>query len=638
MNTTNISYDIVQFSFVVLFFSIIYLLMLKLDLGVFTSLTAVYVTLTLSNYVLGLSRLLEHSISLNFILMLAFALVILYRKKVPRNSINFKVSKFLELSALVIVTLLLFKSIPDDFVFKTWDEYASWGPNIKSLYFDKSLSTDLTINSNSHSGLYQLYPPGQPLLQYQILQIFPWSEKIVLFATNLFKLSLIMMVLEIAFKKRLYLAYIWAIPVLSVFVTYSLNFYSIYADSLLSIIFLGTLTTLFIPSHQTGFHQYLGLILTMLLAIIKPSSIFFIITLCIILLTINILNKLRNKLRFQETGNSSNVLVSRRINLSTTLILASGFATEISWRVYCRLNLSSQALNPSNLLDPENISIKANLDRVFETLKVFRIKLQDIQFIFGFTLSTQLLLIALVFGTVISYRMKIINDKYKDLILGLFVGFVFYFAIIYYTYNFLTDEYERANGGSIIRYLSTYIVPWAITVLLILLSINQNRITSYKVAVAGLFLTSQTLNLLTQEVNRFATDQLLYDSRKSMVKVTNFVEKNPGSVYLIEQGAQGMSKNMFTYLSMPNKVNLWCWSIGEKIYEGDFWTCEKSELIKIRDFDYLYILNNDGQITENGITGRSIEKSANFPLDTGLYKIEKANSDIYLEKTTVGYP
>jgi hypothetical protein len=74
------------------------------------------------------------------------------------------------------------------------------------------------------------------------------------------------------------------------------------------------------------------------------------------------------------------------------------------------------------------------------------------------------------------------------------------------------------------------------------------------------------------------------------------------------------------------------------MYEGDFWTCDKSELIKIRDFDYLYLLNNDGQITENGITGRSLEESANLPLDTGLYKIEKANSDIYLEKTRVGYP
>jgi hypothetical protein len=638
MTSSTLSYDIVQLSFVVLFFLVIYLLMLKLDLGVFTSLTTVYVTLTLSNYVLGLSRLLGISITINIILMLAFALWMLYRKKAPRNSINFRISKLLEFTVLVIVTLLLFKSIPDDFVFKTWDEYASWGPNVKSLYFDRLLSTDFTINSNSHSGVYQLYPPGQPLIQYQILQIFPWSEKIVLFATNLFKLSLIMMVLEIAFKKRPYLTYIWAIPVLSMFVTYSLNFYSIYADSLLSIIFLGTLTTLFLPRNQTGFHQYLGLILTMLLAIIKPSSIFFIITLCIILLTINVSNKLRNKLRLQETDKPSNVLVSRRINLPTTLILASGIATELSWRVYCRLNLSSQALNPSNLLDPENISIKANLDRVFETLKVFRIKLQDIQFIFGFNLSTQLLLIALMFGTVISYRIKIINNKYKDLILGLFVGFVFYFAIIYYTYNFLTDEYERANGGSIIRYLSTYIVPWTISILLILLSINQNKITSYKVAVAGLFLTSQTLNLLTQEVNRFEVDQLLYDSRESMVKVTNFVAKTPGSVYLIEQGAQGMSKNMFTYLSMPNKINLWCWSIGEKIYEGDFWTCDKSELIKIRDFDYLYVLNNDGQITENGITGKSREESANLPLDPGLYKIEKANAEIYLDKTPVEYP
>jgi hypothetical protein len=379
----------------------------------------------------------------------------------------------------------------------------------------------------------------------------------------------------------------------------------------------------------------------MLLAIIKPSSIFFIITLCIILLTINISNKLRNKLRFQETDKSSNVLVSRRINLSTTLILASGIATEISWRAYCRLNLSSQVLNPSNLLDPENISSKANLSRVFETLKVFRVKLQDIQFIFGFNLSTQVLLIALVFGAAMSYRSKILDDKYKDLILGLFVGFMFYSAIIFYTYNFLTDEYERSNGGSIIRYLSTFIVPWAILILLILLTSIiriQKKSTSYKVALAGVILSIQTFNLLVQEVNRFEVDQLLNDFRQSMSKVTRYVEENPGSVYLIEQGAQGMSKNMFTYLSMPNKVNLWCWSIGEKIYVGDFWTCDISELQKIRDFDYLYVINNDGQITENGIKGKLLEGSGTFPLDPGLYKIEKANAEIYLDKTPIGYP
>jgi hypothetical protein len=612
--------------------------MLKLDLGVFTSLTAVYVTLTLTNYVLGLARLLELSITINITLILASGFWILYSKKAPLNSINFRTGKFLEFSVLAIVTILLFKSIPDDFVFKTWDEYASWGPNVKSLYFDKSLSTDFTINSNSHNGLYQLYPPGQPLIQYLILQIFPWSEKIVLFATNLFKFSLIMMVLEIAFKKKPYLAYIWAIPFLSLFVTYSLNFYSIYADSLLAIIFLGTLVTLFLPKHQTIFYLYLGLILTMLLAIIKPSSIFFIVTLCIIFMTIYISNKLRSRLKSQKVKSSSNDLLSRKLNLSITLVLVSGIATEISWRVYSGLNLSSQVLNPINLLDPENISTKANSVRILETLNIFRIKFQDIQFIFGFNLSTQVLLIVLVLGTLVSYILKNLDDKYKDLMLGLFVGFMFYFVIIYYTYNFLTDEYERANGGSIIRYLSTYIVPWAVTVLLILLIVNQNKVTSYKVAVAGLILTLQTLNLIIQEVNRFQVDQLLYDSRQSMAKVINFVDRNPGSVYLIEQGAQGMSKNMFTYLSMPNKINLWCWSIGEKIYEGDFWTCDKSELIKIRDFDYLYVLSNDGQITENGITGKLLEESANLPLDPGLYKIEKANSEIYLEKTTVEYP
>jgi hypothetical protein len=123
-----------------------------------------------------------------------------------------------------------------------------------------------------------------------------------------------------------------------------------------------------------------------------------------------------------------------------------------------------------------------------------------------------------------------------------------------------------------------------------------------------------------------------------MSKVTRYVEENPGSVYLIEQGAQGMSKNMFTYLSMPNKVNLWCWSIGEKIYVGDFWTCDISELQKIRDFDYLYVINNDGQITENGIKGKLLEGSGTFPLDPGLYKIEKANAEIYLDKTPIGYP
>jgi len=627
---------------IVLFFICIYFVKCKYKTGVFTSLVSVYTTLTMSNYILGLNQLLEYSKEVNSLIMIFFITWVVYGKRTSWKSISFKPHNFLDFGILIVVVFFLYKSIPEDFVFKPGDDYSSWGPNVKSLYFDKSLSTNFTMNSNSHSGYFQLYPPGQPLIQFLILQISSWSEKTVLFAINLYKISTIMMVLEIIFKKRLYLIYSWAIPVISLFVTYSLNFFNIYADSLLAIIFLGILTVLYLQQSQNSFNLYLGLVQVMLLAIIKPSSVFFIGILFIVFATIEIYNKIK----VNEERKSLNLFMKLKTNRFIFIILLGGLVTEISWRVYTRINLTSQSLIPSSLLNLDNLNNGINFERIFETLRVFRDRLQDIVLIFGFNLSTMHILIAILALSGAMYKLNILKDKYRSILVGLLFGFVFYFTVIFYTYNFISDEYERSSGGSIIRYLSTYIVPWLVVIMLILLkslTTIQKKISSYKIAATGITLSIVMLHLLIGEINRFDVDESFSEDRRSIEKVAEYVGKNPGSVYLIDQGSRidqgsnGMSKNIFTYLVMPNKVNLSCWLIGNKMYEDNIGTCDISE-IEISNFDYLYIVKNDGQITENSITRDLHDDSDNLPLELGLYEIEKNNLDINLNKTLIGYP
>jgi hypothetical protein len=111
--------------------------------------------------------------------------------------------------------------------------------------------------------------------------------------------------------------------------------------------------------------------------------------------------------------------------------------------------------------------------------------------------------------------------------------------------------------------------------------------------------------------------------------VKQYVKKND-SIYYISQGDMGYYKNVFSYLLMPNKVNFWCWSIGEPIFQGDIWTCNESVVNNLSSFNYVFIAKNDGQLTDQFLT-QIDSKGKPKTLATGLYRIEMtSNSTIQI--------
>jgi hypothetical protein len=219
------------------------------------------------------------------------------------------------------------------------------------------------------------------------------------------------------------------------------------------------------------------------------------------------------------------------------------------------------------------------------------------------------------------------------------VAGIAYFFLIFVFYSFFIDEYERNSGGSIRRYLGSFLLIVILSGIFELVKILNN----HKLSKNGmlLILLSFQIILPTSQmkvdfINSTPNTELLKEREsieRQAEKVHRYTKSND-SIYYLSQGDMGYYKNVFGYLMMPNKVNFWCWSIGRPIFPGDVWTCDESAVENLSGFDYVFIGKNDGQLTDQLLTG---VKKANdeIVLETGLYRIQKNyNSSIQLALVT----
>jgi hypothetical protein len=71
---------------------------------------------------------------------------------------------------------------------------------------------------------------------------------------------------------------------------------------------------------------------------------------------------------------------------------------------------------------------------------------------------------------------------------------------------------------------------------------------------------------------------------------------------------------------MPNPVNWWCWSIGEKVFSGDIWTCDKKVFEDLPENQIFVLAHNDGQLRIDEKNYVYIGNSGT-ELEEGIYKI-----------------
>jgi hypothetical protein len=81
---------------------------------------------------------------------------------------------------------------------------------------------------------------------------------------------------------------------------------------------------------------------------------------------------------------------------------------------------------------------------------------------------------------------------------------------------------------------------------------------------------------------------------------------------------------MFYYAMLPNTIATgWCWSFGQKYFEGDVWTCDKKLPELIQGYDYLAVYHADAQFWQ--VAGDLFEPQAKGLL-RGVFKINQGKA------------
>ena len=87
---------------------------------------------------------------------------------------------------------------------------------------------------------------------------------------------------------------------------------------------------------------------------------------------------------------------------------------------------------------------------------------------------------------------------------------------------------------------------------------------------------------------------------------------------------------MFYYAMLPNTISMsWCWSLGEKYFEGDVWTCQQALSGLLNGFDYLALYRGDDQFWDNN---SAIFDPAAIGGARGLYQINRQNDELLLTR------
>jgi hypothetical protein len=566
-------------------------------------------------YLLGIFGILKWS-SIIYLLFCFGIFLKVQASKLPRF-------KLVSLGVLSILSYIWLKAIPADFRFVNWDEFVSWGPNIKSLTIDNSLYTNFGSNGAMGGG-YKGYPPGQQILQYLLVSKIGWSEQHVIWAQGLVLIILFLFVIEIELSSLKLKKYLFLIPAVTMFYWLGYSFTTIYADGLIGVFGLAvySLTKEVLKSNEKK------ILITLispyaLLVLIRPNGF------CIALLVLTLsacqvlVNSKTNNIKLRKKSNISTLPnVAKKVNVAFMTIVL----TVLSWQIYVKKH-SLLSLGFSIDIPTQK------MDRFTTTIEVFEKQLISYKVVLGVPsteiylhLNYMLLLICMIILQIgMSLYLVLKKDIYHAISISLLTlaGFV-YFIFIFMLYYFSSDAYERSNGGSITRYLGSFFI---IIILAILFEgvklLDQTKYASSFIIPLLMLQFILPTGQMQGDFTRATPNADLLKGRLKIEEQANAVSKylkKGDRVYYLVQGDMGYSKNVFGYLTMPNEVNWWCWSVGDPVFKGDIWTCDKNTYSQIKTYQYLVLGHNDGQITIDNFSNM-LDNSSKQVLPEGIYRI-----------------
>lgn len=537
------------------------------------------------------------------------------------HKISFSIDEFIGILISLIPFLWLYVSIDSEFLFTGWDEFSFWGASIKIIS-----ATDAIYNNNSPlSYAFKSYPPAQQLLQYFFVKSFGWKESTVLVAHGFFIMSAVLFTASTLVQKSSVaasLAFIIAIPVIYYF---GFDFGHVFVDQLLAVVFAASISCSF--RKDTIYKFILFPAALFLLVEIKQMGLVF----ALFALLIAILNEIISLER------DISYRLKRTVKVGVAGIIAI-FASYKTWIQY----LSASGVVPvfqsdrgiERLWSDDNKQLALTLKELVKRLDDPAYFQMGGQVFSGMTIVMVTLILSLVSLSLIIFSIKNITEICNSLVfsVSMIVLWPVYVVFLLLCYLMFFSEYESIRLASFERYTATFLLAWLIS----LICFTTRIFTEQKNIVVRIVLCTMMVSCILYIPEQFFKDASGITSNdkwiKTRVNVKKFADElmpmmNSGDkAYFIQQQSRGFEKNIFNYSVLPHAANTWCWTLGQKYFESDVWTCDRDINQVTKGYSYLVIFTSDKQFWDNNAKyfsnwGGKID-------ETGVYKINRSDDGI----------
>lgn len=551
------------------------------------------------------------------------------------KSLNFTWQTFFDfIPWLFIVAVLLF-SVKSTFRFTHWDEFASWGANLKVFLLEKSYGSSSSFNSYMESGLFITYPPV-PMLSEAIFSFGgPFEESRAIFGLSFFVLSTIYAISCIFFPdKKIYSSVVFFFLITAYFLV-GFNLNSLMADGLLGAVFLMGIVAAARMDLSNKQEKSLLLLILFLIPLLKPIGILLVvpIILQIFVTTARLPNK---KPKFFTILKKSSVFVVIPL-ISYTSWQIRLLSADVSRK-------TNEFENLKSLVSEGQIILKAFIGHMMSGTIPLPGVLSEWDYLFPIDRISPILVFFILFLLTLLFTLRTIEWRgpLVNAVVVWGLGFLVFETGLFFSYLFFFSKYESNMVAGIDRFNSTYY--FAFLGYLTLVIFNRIYIlTKHKIvfATASVFVLSalapQSLINSIGHINNVtipstSDDPSNRDNSLLRSQVESLIQKLPKDSdikksYFIAQDTTGLANYMFDYMLLPRQSNYRCWSIGEKYRESDVWTCPGNLAKYLPGFDYLVLFTADDRFWVQN--SKFLAKGA-LPISRGIYEIQWENDNFRL--------
>ncbi len=562
-----------------------------------------FVTLSIASvivYLLAITGFLEYGAILSLALGILLGSYALHKEK---YTIKITREAILPTALSLLPFVLISFAVKESYVFTAWDEFSFWGSSIKIIH-----ETGALYNGDSAIS-YKDYPPLQQLIQYYFCYAFGWSEANVLRGHDLFILSAILFASATVIKKNSTLSAVAFISSTTFLYFFKYDLSHVLVDQCLGVIFLAALACAL--SDDVNVRRFVLPLTIFMLPVVKQMGLVFALFI-VALQFINLL--LSNKLTIRQRVKST--LQECIISCSVLLIAFK------SWGWYLASAGVVAGFQKKEGVDFTSEAFQAKFEGTITTL-FNRI---HTPFFSSLHLSLVQTIIAALFLSLLVVVLAWKKNRLKAVISATALASMFFAYLLFLLYCYLAffTEYESTRLAAFERYLGSFLLAWfcILTLYVVLLSWSGRNRLSYVTVFMLLVPFCLTQKRYFHDFISIKPEQKFIDSRNNVAKLVDEIYpllKPKDKVYFIHQNSTGYEKNIFRYAVQPYAANSWCWTLGEKYYPGDIWTCPQNLQDVAKGYNYLVIYQSDEQFWKNN--ARYFSKKNSNDNTQGIYKI-----------------